>query len=183
MGPIRAEIRRYRQAREAEWRDWAEATADSLITLPPRHRARALRRHQWDMTEQAWYRVVQSLTEKQPVQSLQAEADDPPADDGNPDGPASGAGPNGHATPTATPVMNGAPPAQAPAASPPPLADPPPTPSESPEIAPPEETFEARPRGRRRRGFANHLYDTLVGLITLGIVIAAMWWLLSGQIN
>jgi len=181
MGSIRAEIRKYRQAREAEWRDWAEATADSLITLPPRQRARALRQHQWDMTEQAWYRVVQSLMEKQPVQPPQADGGGPAGDDGNPGTLANGAAPNGHAPPMATPVMNGGAPGQAQPPSPAPLADPPPP--EPPEVAPPEESFESRPKGRRRRGFANYLYDALVGLVTLGIVIVAMWWLLSGQIN
>lgn len=36
---------------------------------------------------------------------------------------------------------------------------------------------------KRSRGLAGHLYDLLVGLITIGGVVAGLVWLLSGKIN
>lgn len=36
---------------------------------------------------------------------------------------------------------------------------------------------------QRSRGLAGHLYDLLVGVVTIGAVVAALVWLLSGQIN
>lgn len=167
MGSIRSELRRQRERRETEWRQWAEAAADTLVHLPAEQRVDRLRELQQDLTEDAWYRVVNSLRQANGVAAG-------PPDDGaartwaNGDGaaPAPTGGQFESRAPEHAPEVAWTPP--------------------RPEADKSDEPDEFEPRGeprRRRERASSYLYDGLVGVITLALVLAAVWWLLSEQIS
>lgn len=178
-GGIWTRVAADRERALAEWRTWADNKAAQLLRMDEHDRIRELRYHHDDLTETAWYRVTQSLLADERTSTYvngsahtgaQRRQPEPPGDD--PSAPAEIRVPAGtvaaHAHRSSA-VRADRPSARRAALKPAPPRAPNPQPVEN--------------QGTSRGSLTGHLYDILVGIITIAGVAGGLVWLLSGQIN
>ncbi|WP_027289509.1 hypothetical protein [Rhodovibrio salinarum] len=168
---LRARVERERERAYSEWQAWARETAEALVQLPQDERMRKLREHQEDLSEEAWYRVAQSLVAASRETDAPKPKSVPAAHDGDTPSPRmhvppqTPAGPPPHASNTNAQRQ---PTSERLAPHP-----------HSPDRRAPVDTADGAPK----RGRGGQLYDLLVGLVTIGAIAGGLMWLLSGQVN